>query len=252
MSDLFDCRGRTALVTGASRGLGKEAALALAGAGATVILNGRDPTALTSTLVLIRDAGGVADMIFGDITFEASQIVAEAVALRGGLDIVVHAAAARNRRPTAELQRADFGSLIDTNLTAAYDLAREGVPHLLQSDAGRLIFISSIAALLARAGDPAYAAAKGGLSALTRALAVEFGRTSLTVNAIAPGLFATEANAGLVADAETKEVVDLRIPMRRWGRPSEIASSVLFLASYASSFVNGTTVTVDGGLSAQM
>lgn len=145
-----------------------------------------------------------------------------------------------------------FGRLLESNLSCAYDLAREALPHLGRSRAGRLIFVTSIAAQLARAGDPAYAAAKGGLSALSRALAVEFGTGNLTVNAIAPGLFATETNAALQRDPAVQAFVETRVPSGRWGRPDEIASAILFLASPASGYVNGTTLTVDGGLSAQM
>jgi gluconate 5-dehydrogenase len=252
MNDLFDCRGRTALVTGASRGLGQVAAIALADAGASVILNGRDASALKRSVAAIRETGGLAEAICGDLITETEQIVDRAVALNGGLDVVVHAAAARDRRPTNELSSSAFGDLLESNLTSAYGLARTAIPYLTRSDAGRLIFITSIAAQLARAGDPAYAAAKGGLSALTRSLAVEFGKAHFTVNAIAPGFFATETNATLVADPSLRSFIELRVPSQRWGKPPEIASAVLFLAARASSYVNGITVTVDGGLSSQM
>ena len=118
--------------------------------------------------------------------------------------------------------------------------------------AGRLIFVTSIAARIARKPDPAYTAAKGGLEALTRSLAVEFGADNLTVNAIAPGWFVTEPNKALSEDAGVQAFVDVRIPLKRWGRPEELAPAALFLASPAASFVNGITLTVDGGMSAQM
>ena len=118
--------------------------------------------------------------------------------------------------------------------------------------AGRLIFVTSIAASIARAPDPAYTASKGGLDALTRSLAVEFGADNLTVNAIAPGWFATEPNRYLSEDKTVQAFVDVRIPLKRWGRPEELAPAALFLAAPASSFVNGVTLTVDGGMSAQM
>jgi gluconate 5-dehydrogenase len=252
MTEMFDCRGRVALVTGASRGLGYQAALVLAEAGALVILNGRDEAALKRAETDIRQAGGLAETVGGDLNWEATKVVERTVALNGGLDVLVHAAAIRDRRPTAELTKAAFGDLVEANLSAAYDLARAALPHLAQSKAGRLIFITSIAARIARSGDPAYVAAKGGLEALTRALAVEFGSDGLTVNAIAPGFFATEANACLADDPAIRTFIDMRVPLQRWGQPPEIGSAVLFLASPTSGYVNGSTVTVDGGISAQM
>ncbi len=252
MSNLFDFAGRIALVTGASRGLGFQAARALAEAGAAVILNARDQLSLDHAATAIRDRGGAVETVAGDLIQTAASIVDRAAALYGRIDIVVHAAAARDRRPTSELPKEAFSGLLDSNLTSAYDLAREALPHLARSEAGRLVFVSSIAANLARAGDPAYAATKGGLAALTRALAAEFGTGSLTVNAIAPGFFATETNEALRRDPTVQSYIAMRVPSRRWGRPDEISAAVLFLASPASSYVNGITLTVDGGLSAQM
>lgn len=249
---MFDCHGRVALVTGASRGLGYQAALVLAQAGASVILNGRDEAALKGAETEIRQAGGQVETVAGDLNRTATSVVDRTVALHGRLDILVHAAAIRDRRPTADLPKAAFSDLVEANLSAAYDLARAALPYLARSSAGRLIFVTSIAARIARAGDPAYAAAKAGLEALSRSLAVEFGSDRLTVNAIAPGFFATEANAGLANEPAIRTFIDMRVPMRRWGQPREIGSAVLFLASSASGYVNGSTVTVDGGISAQM
>jgi len=252
MSNLFGCKGRIALVTGASRGLGLQAAAALAEAGATVILNARDQTALEIAADQIRARGGSVETVQGDLVTGAASVVEEAVAFKGRLDIVVHAAAARDRRSTSELPGEAFRSLVENNLACVYDLGKATLPYLSLSKAGRLIFLSSIAARMARAGDPAYAAAKGGVSALTRAFAVECGKSTITVNAIAPGFFATETNQELINSAGIRDFLKMRVPSQRCGRPDEIASAVLFLASTASSYVNGITLTVDGGLSAQM
>lgn len=253
---IFQGKGRSqrrrALITGASRGLGATIATGLADAGYDVAINGRNEAALLA----LRDrlAGGEerVAVVVGDIGEHSARIVNQAADQLDGIDVVVHAAGHRDRRPTDSLDGAAFGALINTNLTSAYALAREALNYLRQSEAGRLIFVSSIAASIARAGDPAYAASKGGLSALARSLAVEFGSDSLTVNAIAPGLFATEINAPLLANPEMKSFIDRRVPLRRPGRPEEIVPAVVFLASPEASYVNGTTITVDGGLSAQM
>jgi gluconate 5-dehydrogenase len=242
---------RRVLVTGASRGLGLAIAQGFHRQGAALALNGRDPKALASAAATI---GGGGDVVLapGDIARDAIGIVTAAADRLGGLDVVVHAAGLRDRRATPTLDEAAFAALLDANLTGAYAIARAALPHLRASASGRLVFVTSIAASLARTGDPAYAAAKGGLAALTRSLAVEFGSDTLTVNAIAPGFFATEINRSLVADPDVERFIGLRVPLRRWGRPEELAPAALFLASPEASYVNGVTLTVDGGLSAQM
>ncbi|MBX9907351.1 MAG: SDR family oxidoreductase [Beijerinckiaceae bacterium] len=243
---------RRVLVTGASRGLGLAIAHGFAGQGAALAVNGRDGAALEAVAASLRAGDTPVVLAPGDVARDAPAIIAAARAGLGGLDVVVHAAALRDRRPTAELDADAFSALLDANLTGAYAIGRAAMPHLAASQAGRLVFVTSIAAMVARAGDPAYAAAKGGLAALTRSLAVEFGSDRLTVNAVAPGFFATETNRGLAADPAITRFIDMRVPLRRWGRPEEIAPAVLFLASAEASYVNGVTLTVDGGLSARM
>ncbi|HXV32283.1 MAG TPA: SDR family oxidoreductase [Sinorhizobium sp.] len=249
---MFDLNGKTALITGGGRGLGLEMAKALARAGAWTVINGRNRQGLEAARDRLAGDGISIGIAPGDITRDVDAILANTTGKTRQLDILIHAVGERDRRGTEAMEPRDFATLLNTDLTAAYAVARAALPWLRRSAAGRLIFVTSIAAFAARAGDPAYTAAKGGLEALTRSLAVEHGADNLTVNAIAPGWFATETNAHLAADPALQSFVEVRIPLKRWGRPEEIAPAAVFLASPAASFVNGITLTVDGGMTVQM
>ena len=242
---MFDLTGKTALVTGAGRGLGREIARGLSEAGAVVWLNGRDPAALGW---LCTELIGARTLPFDITDPQACDLAFETLAAEGGLDILVNNAGARDRRPLQGFDAASVQALLNVDLVAPFELARRAAALMrAQGRGGRILNVTSIAGPLARAGDAAYTAAKGGLDALTRALAAELGSDRITVNAVAPGYFATEANEEMAADPAIAAWLAGRTSLGRWGRPEEIAGAAVFLCSDASSFITGQTLCVDGG-----
>lgn len=254
-SDLFSLDGKIVLVTGASRGLGRAMASAMAEAGAHVVLNGRDRAALDAAANSMRAAGGSVELAAFDVTDErtVSEAIAAIVARHGRLDVLVGNAGIQHRGRLLDFATADWQRVLDTNLTACFVLAREAARPMIERRSGRIILTASMMGpAIARPTIPAYVAAKGGLVALTKALAVELGPHGVTCNAIAPGFFATEMNAALTANAEFSDFVGKRTPLGRWGRSEEIGGVAVFLASAASSYVNGHALFVDGGLTASI
>lgn len=241
--DQFRLDGRTALVTGSGRGLGWAMAKGLAEAGARVLLHGRDRERLEPRLKELAGSGAV---VFDMVDRAAMQA---AIAAAPKIDILIHNVGARDRRSFAEIEPEDFAQLIDLDLNAAHALVKLVTPHMQAQHWGRLVMVTSIVAHLATPSSLSYTAAKGGLAALMRGLAAVLGASGITSNAIAPGFFATETNAALIASPAGERMRE-RCPAKRWADPSEIAGAAVFLASPAASFVNGHTLTVDGGVSA--
>ncbi len=250
----FSLTGKIALVTGAGRGLGFEIAKAMAGAGAHVVVNGRDPGRLDAAVAAIGEAGGSASAAAFEVADPGALRAALAAieARHGRLDIVVGNVGQRDRRRLAECGDDDLRALIEVDLVASLILAREAAAVMLRHDGGRLIFVTSIVSERSSGRDAAYASAKAGLVGMIHALAVEYGPKGITANGIAPGFFATETNAELSQDPARSAFFERRTPLGRWGRPEEIGGAAVFLASPAASYVNGHILVVDGGTTSQM
>lgn len=247
LQQLFNLSGQVALVTGASRGFGLEIAKLFAEAGATVILNGRYRDTLQQAAGTL---GGKADIAVFDVadTEGSTAAVAEIEKKYGKLDILVNNAGTNIRKPLAEVTLQDWRTVLDTNLTGAFALARAAALGMVRRGHGRIINIGSVLSILGRANIAAYTASKHGIVGFTKSFAAELGASGVTCNAIAPGYFETELNRPLMDDPAFVSFVNERTPLRRWGKPHELAGAALFLASPAASYVNGHVLAVDGGM----
>lgn len=251
---MFDLSGKVALVSGSSRGLGWAIAQSLAHSGALVLLNGRDAALVDSRVKEICAMGLRAEPAAFDVTDLAAgeKAVKDAVRRHGRFDILVANAGITLRSPIVDFPTENFTQVIATNLTAVWGLAREAARHMIPARRGRIILIGSISALVARPSISAYIASKGAVHALARQLAVELAPHRITVNAIAPGYFATDMNQKLIADHDFNEWICRRTPAGRWGELDEIGPAAVYLASDEASYVNGHVLVVDGAFSVAM
>jgi len=249
---MFGLGGRRALVTGSSRGIGYGIAAALAGAGAEVLLNGRDQAALGAAAARLADAGATVRALAFDVTSEESveEAVSYAEAEIGPVDILVNNAGIQHRAPLEDFPLEKFEQVMRTNVTSAFMVGRAVARGMIARRSGKIINICSVMSNLARPSIAPYAASKAAIANLTRGMAVDWARHGINVNGIAPGYISTEMNEALLANAEFTAWVEKRTPMGRWGAPAELGGAAVFLASEAASFVNGHILYVDGAFTA--
>ncbi|AYM57110.1 SDR family oxidoreductase [Agrobacterium fabrum] len=247
---IFDLSGRTALVTGSSRGLGRAMAEGLAVAGARILINGTDPSRVAQTVQEFRNAGHDAEAVAFDVTSESEIIGAFARLDEQGIevDILVNNAGIQFRKPMIELETADWQRVIDTNLTSAFMIGREAAKRMIPRGYGKIVNIGSLTSELARATVAPYTVAKGGIKMLTRAMAAEWAQYGIQANAIGPGYMLTDMNQALIDNPEFDAWVKARTPAKRWGKPQELVGTAVFLSASASDYVNGQIIYVDGGM----
>jgi gluconate 5-dehydrogenase len=252
MDTLFSLKGKTALLTGSYRGLGLAMARGLAGAGARVVLNGRSAEGVHASVEALCDEGLDAVPAVFDICNEDAvrKGVSGVVESSGPIDILVNNAGIQRRSKLEEMPLEDFREVLETNLTSAFTVAKAVVPAMMQRGGGKIINICSLMSDLARPTTGNYAAAKGGLRMLTRAMAGEWAEHNIQVNGIAPGYFETDMTRKLKDDPTFNSWICGRTPARRWGKPEELQGIAIFLSGPASSFVNGQVIFIDGGLTA--
>ncbi len=247
----FGLAGKVALVTGSSQGLGKAMAIALARSGADVIINGRDAAKLalivaeiTALNLGVRIHAIAADL--GD-RVAVQRLIEQAIGWQGHLDILVNNAGIIKRTPAADHTDADWDAVIDVNLNGVFTACRAAGKHMLARGSGKIINIASLLTFFGGITVPGYAASKGAVGQLTKALSNEWASKGVNVNAIAPGYMRTDNTAALQADAVRSKEILSRIPAGRWGEPSDMEGAVIFLASAASDYWSGHVMTVDGG-----
>ncbi len=249
----FDLRGRRALVTGSTRGIGAALAEGLALAGATVAIHGREPA--TARHAASGLAGRLGTRVF-DVGFDVTDDEAMAFAVgaleetMGGIDVLVNNAGIQLRGPLGDLGRATWDAMLATNLTSCFVLGQSVARGMMARGAGKIINVCSVQNRLVRPDTAPYAVAKAGLGNLTKAMCAEWASAGIQANGLAPGYIETDLNAALVADPEFDAWIRRRTPARRWGTTADLVGPAVWLASSASDFVNGQIIYVDGGLTA--
>jgi len=253
-SELFDLSGKTALVTGSSRGLGLVFARGLAQAGATVVLNGRNDETLQQAVSGLKSEGFSAEGYAFDVVDknQLSEQVNRIEEQIGPVDILVNSAGIQKRAPILDMEESVWREVLEVNLNGVFLTSKIIGKGMVQRRQGKIINICSVLSEVGRPTIAPYTAAKGGVKMLTRAMAVEWAEYNVQVNGLGPGYFATEMNRALVQDRDFDSWIRQRTPARRWGKPEELIGAVVFLASRASDFVTGQILYVDGGILASL
>jgi NAD(P)-dependent dehydrogenase (short-subunit alcohol dehydrogenase family) len=244
---------KAALVTGASRGLGKAIALALAEAGARLVLAARDEALLEQTAELARAHGVEVLVSRTDVTQEdeIAKLKQKVAGKFGTIQILVNNAGMNIRKPATEFTLSEWRQVLDTNLTSAFLMCRDFVPLMKGNGYGRILNLTSIMSHIALPGRTAYCASKAGLLGFTRALALELASEKITVNGISPGPFATEINTPVLQNPELNQQFVSSIPLGRWGQVEEVGKMAVYLCSEGASFITGTDLLIDGGWTAR-
>lgn len=246
-------QGKTAVVTGASRGLGRAMALALGEAGAKLALAGRNRDKLAETQKLARDKGAEAEVFIADVREEeqVDKLAKDVAARFGGAHILINNAGTAVRKNLADFSLEEWKLVVGTNLTGAFLVSRAFIPHMKKAKWGRIINITSIMAHIGSPGRGAYCASKSGLLALTKCLALELVGDNINVVAISPGFYETDLTAPLRADAQKNAALMAATPAARWGKPEEIGTLARYICSDGAAFMTGTDILMDGGWVAQ-
>ncbi|SEN49184.1 SDR family oxidoreductase [Palleronia pelagia] len=251
---LFDLTGKRALITGSSQGIGHALARGLADAGAEIVLNGRDAAKLDKAAADLRDRGATVHTLAFDVT-DAGAVRAAIDGFEeatGPIDILVNNAGVQHRAPLEDFPPEDFERLLRINVTGVFNAAQAAARHMIARGRGKIVNIASVQTALARPGIAPYTATKGAVANLTKGMATDWAKHGLQCNALAPGYFETPLNQALVDDPDFTAWLCKRTPAGRWGKVEELVGTCIFLTSEASSFVNGTTVFVDGGITASL
>jgi len=243
----FSLTGKTALVTGASKGIGASIAIAMAQAGADVVLVGRSQDSLSVTRTEIENLGRTTETLIADVE-SREQITAAFKSIEQlNVEIVVNNAGSISRAPAIETSLEDWDRIIDTNLNSVFQISQLCAKSMLVRGHGRIINIASLLSFQGGINVPAYTASKHAVAGVTKALANEWGAKGVTVNAIAPGYISTDNTQALRNDVDRNTSILARIPIGRWGTPEDLAAVAVFLASPAAAYINGEIITVDGG-----
>ena len=252
VQDLFGLSGKRALITGSSKGIGYALARGLSGAGAEIVINGRDAARLDQAAAGLREAGASVTTAVFDVTdpHAVRAGVAKVEAETGAIDILINNAGMQHRTPLEDFPDDAWDMLMRTNLNSVFNVGKAVAKHMIERKQGKIINICSVQTALARPGIAPYVASKGAVANLTKGMCTDWAKYGLQVNGLAPGYFETELTEALVADEEFSAWLSNRTPAGRWGKVDELVGAAVFLSSDSASFVNGHILYVDGGITA--